>query len=266
MNELILRDSDILNPEFGFNEKMAVAISVASSLKKVIKDQKLAVTISGNEYVTAEGWSILGTMLGCSPYVVEVSEVPTNKNGNICYRAIVEIRQGNSVLSRAEAIAERNGRQKDRFAIYSMAQTRALGKAYRLCLSWIVKLAGYEATPAEEMPKFTVRDLQNRKEQKQYEDTKPVNTKSASKIPDDYVEIVEPTPKQQHNLNELHIEDPEPLQTLYNNCVQSLEKEGMEISKSNLRVKATGMKRVGLINDAKHQELIDFINSNEELD
>ena len=36
----------------------------------------------------------------------------------------------------------------------SMAQTRALGKAYRMALGWIMKMAGYEATPAEEMPDF----------------------------------------------------------------------------------------------------------------
>jgi len=32
-----------------------------------------------------------------------------------------------------------------------MAATRATGKAYRLAFSWIINLAGYETTPAEEM-------------------------------------------------------------------------------------------------------------------
>jgi hypothetical protein len=40
------------------------------------------------------------------------------------------------------------------FAIASMAQTRALGKAYRMGLSWIMKMAGFEGTFAEDMPKF----------------------------------------------------------------------------------------------------------------
>jgi len=35
-----------------------------------------------------------------------------------------------------------------------MAQTRALGKAYRMALSWIVKMAGFEATYAEDMPNY----------------------------------------------------------------------------------------------------------------
>jgi hypothetical protein len=32
-----------------------------------------------------------------------------------------------------------------------MAQTRAIGKAYRNILAWIIRAAGYEPTPAEEM-------------------------------------------------------------------------------------------------------------------
>jgi len=34
-----------------------------------------------------------------------------------------------------------------------MAQTRAIGKAYRNVIGWVIKLAGYEGTPSEEMVK-----------------------------------------------------------------------------------------------------------------
>lgn len=40
------------------------------------------------------------------------------------------------------------------YAILSMAQTRATGKAFRLALSWIMQMAGYEVTPWEEMQDF----------------------------------------------------------------------------------------------------------------
>ena len=93
-------------------------------------------------------------MLGCTPYVEEVVEIPSAHKAKFCYKATVSIRQGDVVLSRAFAIAERNDRQKDRPSVYSMAQTRALGKAYRMALSWIIKMAGYEPTPAEEMPRY----------------------------------------------------------------------------------------------------------------
>ncbi len=39
----------------------------------------------------------------------------------------------------------------DEYAILSMAQTRAVGKAFRNQLAWLMKAAGFEATPAEEM-------------------------------------------------------------------------------------------------------------------
>ena len=61
---------------------------------------------------------------------------------------------GGTVIARAEAQADKTGFQKDMFAIASMAQTRALGKAYRMGLSWIMKMAGFEGTFAEDMPRF----------------------------------------------------------------------------------------------------------------
>ena len=42
-------------------------------------------------------------------------------------------------------------RWQDEYAIMSMAQTRATSKAFRLVGSWIMALAGYEPTPAEEI-------------------------------------------------------------------------------------------------------------------
>ena len=150
--QLALRDADILNPDYNFNEKMVVAGRVATTLKTVIETQELAVDINGKQYVTVEGWETLGTMLGCTPYVEEVKELPSDKPNRFIYEATVSIRQGDNVISRAKSIAERNNRQSDRPSVYSMATTRALGKAYRSALAWIVKMAGYEGTPEEDMP------------------------------------------------------------------------------------------------------------------
>ena len=155
----MIRDADILNAEYSFDDKITVATKVASSLKHVIETQGLAVRIGkgdNNTYVTAEGWETLGTMLGCTPFVEEVVEleVPGKSKSYFAYKATVSIRQGDNILSRASAIAERNNMQTDRPSVYSMSQTRALGKAYRMAFSWIIKMAGYQPTPAEEMPRF----------------------------------------------------------------------------------------------------------------
>jgi hypothetical protein len=46
---------------------------------------------------------------------------------------------------------EPNWRGKPNYAIRSMAQTRAGGKAIRSVFAWVAVLAGYSGTPAEEM-------------------------------------------------------------------------------------------------------------------
>jgi hypothetical protein len=70
--------------------------------------------------------------------------------------ATCEVRNINTGLVVATGIAlcsngEKTKRYFDEYAILSMAQTRAIGKAYRNLLAWLMKAAGFEATPAEEM-------------------------------------------------------------------------------------------------------------------
>jgi hypothetical protein len=59
------------------------------------------------------------------------------------------------VISRASAECGAPGEERwhdaDDYAKRSMAATRATSKACRLAFSWIMTLAGYEATPAEEI-------------------------------------------------------------------------------------------------------------------
>lgn len=50
-----------------------------------------------------------------------------------------------------KAKLQQMGRNVSDAVYYFISQTRAMGKAYRMAFSWIIKLAGYEPTPAEEM-------------------------------------------------------------------------------------------------------------------
>ena len=154
MADIMLRDSDILSKDYSFKDKISVATEVATTLTEVIQTQGLAVNIQGNNYVTAEGWNCLGTMLGTYAQTEFVEKIDKPRG----YKARVSIKQGDNVLATAEAIATFGGFQKTPQAVYSMAQTRAMGKAYRMCFSWIVKLAGFQPTPAEEMEHPTFND------------------------------------------------------------------------------------------------------------
>ena len=164
-----LPDYAILNPEIPMSAKVDVATNVANTLAPLVRSQGLVVKglNRGNaeaEYVTVEGWEVLGTFLGIVPVTTIIKEVKNSKDRTVGYVARATLYQnpiiendeivGGTVIARAEAQADKSGFQKDLFAIASMAQTRALGKAYRMGLSWIMKMAGFEGTPAEEMPKF----------------------------------------------------------------------------------------------------------------
>lgn len=130
---------------------VAQATDVASELARIIDSRKLYTAIQGRKYVRVEGWSTCGAMLGIVPREVSVTEAEGE------YTATVELVRGSdgAVIGRASAICgmdEPTWGKRPRYARRSMAVTRATSKAFRLCLSWIVSLAGYEVTPAEEMP------------------------------------------------------------------------------------------------------------------
>jgi hypothetical protein len=126
------------------------ASAVATELAKVINDRKLYASIQSKKYVTVEGWNTLGAMLGVLPMERECHKV---ENG---YEASVDlIRTSDGMkVGGSSAICTRDESKwatRDEYAVRSMAITRATGKAFRLGFSWIMKLAGYEATPAEEI-------------------------------------------------------------------------------------------------------------------
>ena len=126
------------------------ASSIASELANVIRQQRLSTKISGREFVRVEGWATLGAMLGVLP-----REVDVRRYNDGTYEAVVELVRVNdgAVIGRGSAICgidETWGKRLE-YARRSMAITRATGKAYRLGFSWIMTLAGYEPTPAEEM-------------------------------------------------------------------------------------------------------------------
>ena len=135
-------------------EQPRQVMHMAAVLKKHVVDNKLFNEIKGKNYVQVEGWQFAGGLIGTMPRIVAVEELSTGK-----WKAeaeIVEVKTG-KILSRGFAICSKLESKKkdfDEYAILSMAQTRAIGKAYRNILAWVMKLAGYEGTPAEEMQKY----------------------------------------------------------------------------------------------------------------
>ncbi len=132
---------------------------VAQSIQEHVKDKKLTMTFKGkdgtpNVYPLVEAWQFCGALLGLFPKLVSTRDL--SKENVLKYEATVEIIEqstgktigsGVAICSNAES-----GKQYfQEYAILSMAQTRATGKAFRLCLGWIMKAAGFEPAPAEEI-------------------------------------------------------------------------------------------------------------------
>ena len=143
-------------------------LEFATSLRDMIIQNKLFTNIKGKNYVNVEGWQIAGAFTGTFPVVEKVEEIPTTRPGEYKYRAEVSLRDkdGNQV-GYGVAICSNKESGKggfDEYAVASMAQTRAVGKAFRMKIGWLLKVAGYETTPAEEMD--AVQEAQVTKEQK----------------------------------------------------------------------------------------------------
>ena len=132
------------------DETMHLAIDLA----KFIKENKLYQNIQGKEFVNVEGWQYAGSRLGIFPVVDHVVNV--SQEGEIKYEAkvsLLNVRSGQIVGAGFAICSNKENGKKfyQEFAIASMAQTRAIGKAYRNILAWIIRAAGYEPTPVEEM-------------------------------------------------------------------------------------------------------------------
>ena len=125
---------------------------LATALADIIEQKQLFVVIQKRKYVKAEGWLTLGAMLGVVPIEEYCRRLPDSK-GFEAKINLIRAKDGGLVgAASAECTYdEKNWVGRDSYSLRSMSLTRATGKAFRLSFGWIMKLANYEATPAEEM-------------------------------------------------------------------------------------------------------------------
>jgi hypothetical protein len=127
--------------------------AIARQLRDYIAQARMTVRMrSGGEHVRIEGWQVLCHLCQLPlPSIVSVRR--EERENGYCYIAEAVLQHGGREY-RAYGLCsstEPNWANKPEFQLMSMAQTRAAGKVLRLLLGWIVTLAGYEPTPAEEM-------------------------------------------------------------------------------------------------------------------
>jgi len=136
-------------------EVMRYAQAAAREIVDVARSGNLLANVGGREYPLTECMTLIGRLTGHTVRVEWSRKVPQEWGIGDGWeaRAVVMDAAGHEVAA-AESMCLRSERawaKRDEFAVRSMAQTRASGKALRLALGYIVTLAGWEALPAEEI-------------------------------------------------------------------------------------------------------------------
>lgn len=131
-------------------------VKMANVLKEFVIAKELYTEIKGKNYIHIEGWQFALQSMGLSPMIKEVKDMSDGKVIKWFVEAEIINLKTREVVSKGFALcssAESTKKSFDEYAILSMAQTRSIGKASRNLVGWIMKLAGYEGTPSEEMTK-----------------------------------------------------------------------------------------------------------------
>lgn len=165
------------DPELVLSEAKKACIA----LTKVIDGRKKKLILNDKTYLFNEDWQTIGKFynLCAQSHDAEPFEVGRIEGA----KATADIMNINTGMIVGSAIAycmrdEPNWQKKPWFQLASMAQTRACSKAFKNVLAWVVVLAGYEPTPAEEMT-----DIADRKPPiKQPEAKKPEPTPTGDVI------------------------------------------------------------------------------------
>lgn len=149
---------------------VTAAVGQAEILKRAIVEQGLSTRIQGREHINVEGWQLVLALNNVHP-VITRSDPIVRDDGVVGYEAQCELRDGVLVVGSGWGMCTRDERtwaKRDEYALRSMAETRAIGKACRNRFGFLAKIAEFEATPQEEMQaamspeqhaKFAVFDL-----------------------------------------------------------------------------------------------------------
>jgi hypothetical protein len=131
---------------------------VAKALKVFVKRNPCQVHEgdSGSKFLRVESWQFVAACYGCTPMISSTQAlIEEGSNKELGFIAVAHLRNDQGqIISGAEATCmceEEFWQGQPLFAVRSMASTRASAKVIRLVFGWVVQLAGFQPTPAEEI-------------------------------------------------------------------------------------------------------------------
>lgn len=153
---MTVRDmSTAITPE-EFEAQVEAAHQKAATLKRIVDAQRLSVHVGQSDHLKVEAWQTIGRGYGYSA-ATKVTQLLRNNDGEIigaeAHADIIDNATGH-VVGGADSFCfdDEEGKARQTVSqLAGMAQTRAESRAFKQMLSWVVVLAGYSPTPAEEM-------------------------------------------------------------------------------------------------------------------
>lgn len=133
----------------GPREELERRIEVADVLAGVLNDRKLYNVINGKKHPSADGYQVLASLCDLS---IETEWTRQLDDGWEA-RVVVKDAAGR-VRGSAEQECRRTEKMwatRDSYALRGMAQTRAQSRAIKQAAGFVVKIAGFNPTPSEEM-------------------------------------------------------------------------------------------------------------------
>lgn len=127
----------------------------ARVLMDVVNEKNLYKRIGQSDHLLVEAWTMLGSQVGVFA-VADGDPEPVEIDGSSGFRVAVQaVTRNGDVVGRAVGYCMRDEptwKNRPLHALAAMAETRATSRALRKPLGFIVQLAGYNPTAAEEMP------------------------------------------------------------------------------------------------------------------
>ena len=155
-------DSQLMVSPQAFDQAVEQAHQKARKLKEIVDSQKLSIKIGQSEHLKVEGWQTIGKGYGYTCRT-QVDELIKDSEGKVIgVKASASILDGlGAIVGGADSFcfqdegtedgAERQDQAKRRLSGLAWLRPGRESRAFKQVLSWVVILAGYSPTPAEEM-------------------------------------------------------------------------------------------------------------------
>jgi len=162
------QSTDLVLSELTPVEKVAQAKEWSTALMDVVNSRELYTEQNGNKYLHVEAWELIGAFAGFRAETESIEPISANDQ-IVGYKAkvvLVSIADGSrlggggiAMCGLDEYVTKGQKTQGAKHnAAMSMAQTRAVSKAFRMNFSYVAVLGGYAPTPADEMPPQAIVD------------------------------------------------------------------------------------------------------------